>query len=175
MTDSSHPSTPPEIAARREQRRSMAAGFEPNARTLAGEHALLLRDVRRRTTPVLVLIETRTWPAAELRTLIGFLRSVVLRQVRDEGRLLFPSDSTAAPFAELTMHHVRLHNLIEHLDQVTANPCALSELTALIEELLITLERHLAAEEAVFGALLSMPDEVPGAAELVAARNVRVV
>lgn len=155
MTDS----TTSGIAARSKQRRSMTAGFEPNARTFADEHALLLRDVRRRTTPVAVLIETGTWPAAELRTLIRFLRSVVLRQVADEERLLFPDDSTEAPFAELTRDHVRLHSLTEHLDQVSADPCALPELTAHIEELLATLERHLAAEEAVF----------------VAAGNVRVV
>jgi len=166
--------TTPGIAARSKQRRSLTAGFEPNARTFAGEHALLLRDVRRRTTPLAVLIETGTWPAAELRTLIRFLRSVVLRQIAGEGRLLFPGDSTEAPFAELTMDQVRLHSITEHLDQVSANPCALPELTALIEELLATLERHVAAEEAVFEASPGMPDEVPGAAE-VAAGNVRVV
>ena len=146
----------------RNQRRSLAPDHEPDVRTLAGEHALLLRDVRRRTAPVLALLETRTWPAAELRTLIGFLRSVVLRQVSDEERLLFPGDSTAAPFAELSTDHVRLDSLTDQLGQVIANPCALPELTALIEELLTTLERHLADEEAVFAALPGMPDQVPG-------------
>src|SRR4051794_37836421 len=111
MSDSMFPPTAPEITARRMQKQSLTGAFEPNARALAGEHALLLRDVRRRTTPVLVLIETGTWPAAELRTLIRFLRSAVLRQVSDEERLPFPDGSTAVPSAELTMDHVRLHSL----------------------------------------------------------------
>jgi hypothetical protein len=155
MNDSIYPSTAPEIEARRKQVRSLTAGFELDSGTLLGEHALLLRDLRRRTTPVLVLIETRTWPAAELQTLVRFLRSVVLRQVSDEERLPIPSDSTAAPFAELTMDHARLHSLTEHLDRLTVTPCAMPELAALIEELLAPLERHLTDEGAVFGSLTS--------------------
>ena len=151
MTGSLYPPTTPEFAGPPKQRRSLTAGFEPNARILAGERALLLRDVRRRTTPVLLLIEIRTWPAAELRTLIRFLRSVVLRQASEEDRLVCPGDSIALS-AELTVDHVRLHSLTDQLGRVAANPCALPELTALVDELLITLERRLITEEAVLGA-----------------------
>jgi hypothetical protein len=140
----------------------------PSDSTLAGEHALLMRDVTRRAESVLALLDARAWPHAELGTLTAFLRSVVLRQVSDEEVLLFPHDATAAPFAELCAEHVRLHTLTAQLERVLADPCPPHELRALITDLLGTLHRHLLDEQAVLAALPDAPADVPSAAALAA-------
>ena len=126
-------------AAARNQRRSSPPDRQTDGRgrTRAGEHARLLRDVRRRTAPVLALADAHIWPAAELHTLLSFLRTATVRQVSDEA----PSGSTAPAFLEPSTDQLRLRSLIDQLDQVAAYPCTLPELTALIEELLATLER----------------------------------
>lgn len=154
------------ITAASNQSRSLASPSELDARTIVGEHALLLRDVRRRTAPVLALAEIYTWPSEELRTLVAFLRTAVLRQVSDEERWLFPGDFATAPFAELSNDHLRLHALTEQLAQAFIQPCELTELVALINELLSTLERHLAEEQAVLAELSGGPEEFPSTAEL---------
>ena len=124
-------------AAARNQRRLSPAGRQADGRTRAGEHARLLRDVRRRTAPVLALADAHIWPTAELHTLINFLRTATVRQVTDEE----PSGSTAPAFLEPSTDELRLRSLIDQLDQVAAYRCALPELTALIGELLATLEQ----------------------------------
>lgn len=150
------------------KQRRPAFHLDEGDHTLAGEHAVLLRDVRRRTAPVLALAAARTWPAEELHTLIRYLRIAVLRQVSDEEQLLFPGDRTAAPFAELSTEHVRLHVLTQRLTQLPAGPGSLPALTASIKELLTTLERHLIDEQAVLAALPGAPKEIPGTAVLAA-------
>ena len=137
--------------------------------TLAGEHARLMRDLTRHTEPVSALLGARTWPHAELGTLTTFLRTAVLRQVSDEEVHLFPHDSSAPPFAELSADHVRLHALTARLEQVRVQPCPPTVLRAIIDELLTTLRRHQADELAVFAALPDTDDEVPAVAELTAA------
>jgi|SRR5579875_3029587 len=139
--------------------------------TLAGEHALLMRDVLRRTTPVLALLDIRSWPHAELGTLTVFLRSAVLRQASDEEVLLFPHDATAAPFAELSADHVRLHTLTNKLERIHSAPCPPHELRALIGELLTTLQRHLRDEQAVLAALPEISAAAPSAAAVFAGEN----
>jgi hypothetical protein len=116
--------------AARTQKPPPAADLDPDAHAFAGEHALLLRDLGRRTAAVLALAHARTWPAEELHALTRFLRTAVLRQVSDEERLLYPGDNTAAPFAELSTDHLRLHLLTDLHDQVTVKPCVLPQLTA---------------------------------------------
>lgn len=123
--------------------------------TLAGEHHLLMRDVERRTGPVLALLAARTWPHAELGTLATFLRSAVLRQAADEETLLFPRDVSAPPFAELSADHVQLHRLTTRLEQAYRRPCPPTQLRTLVGELLSALRRHLVAEQAV---LATLPD-----------------
>lgn len=140
--------------------------FEPDTRTLVGEHVLLLHNVRRRAAPVLALTDTHTWPAAELQTLIAFLRGAVLRHVSAEERLLFPGDYTTKPLVELCSDHLHLRTLIEQLDQASSEPCALPGLVAIIDDLLTTLERHMIDEEAALAALPGAPQEMPGTAEL---------
>jgi Hemerythrin HHE cation binding domain len=136
--------------------------------TLAGEHAALMRDLDRRATPVLTLLEQRAWPHAELGTLTTFLRSAMLRQASDEEVLLFPHDASAPPFVELSADHVRLHTLTAQLERVHADPCPPQELHALIDDLLKTLQRHLRDEQAVFAALPDAPTDIPTAAALAA-------
>jgi len=147
--------------------RSPVTGDELDASTLAGEHALLLRDVRRRAAPVLALLETDSWPHAQLRMLTGFLRTAVLRQASDEEALLFPNGASA-PFAELTTEHVQLHTLADQLDRADATSCSVAELRALIDQLLRVLAHHLVQERALLQALPERTGPVPSAADLVA-------
>ena len=132
-----------------------------DARTLPVEHAQLLRDVTRRAAPVLALLDARAWPHAELGGLISQLRNAVLRQASDE-ETHHPHDASAPPFAELTADHVRLHTLTSRLEHVHAQPCSRAELSALIEELLATLRRHLEDEQQVLAALADADSEIPG-------------
>lgn len=145
-----------------------ADGGPTSAETLTGEHSLLMRDVLRRATPVLALLDTRSWPHEELGTLITFLRSAVLRQVSDEEVLLYPHDATVPPFAELSADHVRLHVITDRLERAQAEPCAVQELRGVLEELLTTLERHLLDEQAVLAGLTEVTAEVPSVAALAA-------
>lgn len=142
-------------------------GLEPGARTLAGEHAMLLRDVRHRAAPVLALAATGSWPDAELGALTGLLRSSVLRQASDEEVVLYP-DGTSVPFAELSAEHIRLYELTERLDRADATTCTLSDLRWLVDQLLRVLEQHLVHEQAFLAALPEAPESVPAAADLVA-------
>ncbi|HEY5335982.1 MAG TPA: hemerythrin domain-containing protein [Mycobacteriales bacterium] len=120
---------------------------------LAGQHAVLLRNVARRVHPIVALLEARVWPHAELETLTRFLRTSVLRQVSDEETLLYPADASAPPFAELTTDHVRLHTLNARLEAALVVPCNPVELRGLLGDLVETLERHLRAEQDVLAAL----------------------
>jgi HPt (histidine-containing phosphotransfer) domain-containing protein len=134
--------------------------------TLAGEHAVLLRDVRRRADAVTALIDAHTWPDAELGTLTAFLRAEVLRQASDEETLLYPGDATTGPFAELSADHALLYTLCARLEDACAEPNSLPELRATIDKLLTTLRRHLTDEQAVLAALAQADTPVPAAAEV---------
>lgn len=140
--------------------------LDPDRRTLAGEHAVLLRDVGRRVSPVLALADAGRWPAAELDTLVRFLRRAVLRQASDEEVVLYPHRS-AAPFAELSADHVRLHALTDRLEAAVAQPRPLPEVRGLLEELLAVLERHLRDEQEILAAMPAAP-EVPSVADILA-------
>ena len=143
---------------------SMIADDYPH--TLADEHERLLRDVSRRAVPVLALLEARAWPFAELRTLTSFLRANLLRQVSDEEVRLYPHDSTAPPFAELSADHVRLHTLTAQLEDVRDEPGEARHLRALVIELLATLRRHLDNEHHTLAVLSTAELDVPSVAEL---------
>jgi hypothetical protein len=140
---------------------------DDRARSLVDEHARLMRDVIRRAIPVLDLLDVRAWPDAELRTLASFLRANLLRQVSDEDVRLYPHDSSAPPFAELSADHVRLHVLTAQLGEVRNEPGQTRHLHALVDELLATLQRHLETEQHIFAVLSSGPD-VPSVADLTA-------
>ena len=145
----------------------------PDVHTLAGEHALLLLDVRRRVRPIHALLERRVWPDAELYTLLAFLRATVLRHVADEEALLYPTDSSTPPFAQLGADHVRLHVLTAQLQRAGEEHWPLPQVRDLVDDLLAVLERHLADEEAALATLPGVPAEVPSAAELPARGSAR--
>ena len=135
------------------------------ASTLAGEHALLLRDVRRRADSVLALLsQTHSWPHAELGTLTRYLRTAVAHQATDEEALFYPHDASA-PFAELTTEHVQLHTLTERLDQADATSFSAVELRELVEQVLRVLEHHLVKEQAALAALPNASDPLPAVAD----------
>ena len=138
------------------------------ATTLASEHHQLLRDVRRRAVPILTAVDARIWPAAELATLLRFVRGNVLRQLAAEEDLLFPTGIPPVPLAELSADHVRLHELADDLERVAESPCPLPDLTLLIIDLVATLGHHLLEEEAVLTALADADEELPSIAELTA-------
>lgn len=142
------------------------AALSARDHTLAGEHALLLRDVQRRAAAVVALIEAHTWPGDELGTLTAFLRAEVLRQASDEETLLYPGDSTTGPFAELSTDHALLYTLTTRLERTRIHPCPLPELRATIDELLARLRRHLVEEQAVLAALAEADVPVPAAADV---------
>src|SRR3954470_24899644 len=137
----------------------------PDGSTLVGEHATLLQGVHRRVWPVLALIDARTWPTAELDTLVGFLRGSLLRQASDEEALLFHGGGGTA-FAELTVEHAYLHALTERLAEANATHCPLPELRRMVAELANLLARHLATEQALLADLVEAGGPVPSAAKL---------
>lgn len=136
---------------------------DPSPHSLAAEHTALLRDVLRRTGPVSALLEAHVWPDAELRTLVRFLRTFVLRQASDEEALLYRNDAARA-IGELHDGHARLRALTEQLDQAAAAPCTQAELRNLVIELLTALRRHLLAEQAALQSLPHAPPQVPSVA-----------
>jgi len=144
---------------------SPATASEPDRHALAGEHALLLRDLRRRVDPVLALIAAQVWPHAELRTLIRFVRTDVLRQTTDEEVLLYPNGA-APPLAELSAEHARLHALTDHLALADAAACSLVELGRLITRLVQLFEHHLVAEQAALAKLADTGAAAPATADV---------
>lgn len=120
---------------------------------LAGEHALLLRQVAVRAEALLAVAATGRWPAAELEALVGYLRAEILRQTADEEVLLFPARGAPRGLARLACGHVRLRAGIETLERAAGgegdSPAMIASAT---RALLGQLERHLAEEDAVLAA-----------------------
>jgi hypothetical protein len=138
---------------RRRLPRSRAAhpGDAPPDLTLTEEHALLLGQVAARAANLLAVAGENRWPHQELRALLGYLRAEVMRQVVDEGRLLFPVRQAPAGVAQLDVDHRRVCDSIETLSE--ADPEApgwtVTRLATVVGDLLCLLEQHFAAEEAV--------------------------
>jgi uncharacterized protein (DUF2249 family) len=128
---------------------------------LAGEHALLLRQVAVRAEALLAVAAAGRWPAAELAALAGYLRAEILRQAADEEILLFPARAAPAGLARLARDHVRLRAGIEALESAAGDaedsPAVIASAT---RELLRQLESHLAEEDAVLAAP-SGPGSIP--------------
>jgi uncharacterized protein (DUF2249 family) len=120
---------------------------------LAGEHALLLRQVTARAEALLAVAAAGRRPAAELEALVGYLRAEILRQAADEEILLFPDHGAPGGLARLAAGHARLRAGIEILEHAAgdteASPAMIASAT---RELLCRLEGHLAEEEAVLAA-----------------------
>jgi hypothetical protein len=75
----------------RGRERPPTTGTTPDDRplTLSEEHGLLLRQVATRAEELLAVTVDGGWPTRELQALLTYMRAEVLRQVVDEGRLLF--------------------------------------------------------------------------------------
>jgi hypothetical protein len=93
------------------------------------------------------------------------LRARLLRQVSDEEARLYPHDASAPPFAELSTDHVRLHALTAQLEHFGNEPSEARHLRELVDELLMTLRRHLENEQHIL-AVLASRSEVPSASDL---------
>jgi hypothetical protein len=139
--------------------------------TLADEHMQLMREVARRASPVLALLDARVWPHAELGTLTNFLRTAVLGHVSDEETFLYPHDTSAPPFTELSADHVRLQTMTAQLERACSQPCPPAQLRALVDELLTILHRHLTAEQQALAALPDAGTDIPSAGDVAAGRK----
>lgn len=128
----------------------MVVSSDSLSASLAGQHALLLRDVRHRAASVLAATDARVWPEGELRTLERFLRKRVLEHAAEEERLLYPTRAFAPHFAELTRDHRQLRRLTEELGRTNTRPGpqAIARSADVVQELLAVMQRHTAAEQA---------------------------
>jgi hypothetical protein len=127
-----------------------AAAGGARAPTLAGEHAELLRQVTRMGKNVLAVTDEDRWPERELRALADYLRAEVIRQIRDEERLLFPA--YAAPdLARLNRDHVRLRACIDAIESAAAGQGSRSPalIATTTRDLLDQLERHFSTEQTI--------------------------
>ncbi|HET6876998.1 MAG TPA: hemerythrin domain-containing protein [Jatrophihabitans sp.] len=134
------------------------------ATTLVGEHTDILREVHRRAAAVSARAERHNWPHAELAALLGFLRTTLLRQASDEEAHLFPADASSAPAAELSADHGRLYAVTEQLERAYRDGCPTAQLQQLLDQLVTTLRRHVAAEERILPTLAGTGGELPAAA-----------
>jgi uncharacterized protein (DUF2249 family) len=135
--------------------------------TLAEEHALLLGQVAVRADDVLAMASADRWPVRELSALLGYLRVEVLRQAADEEALLFPARPALPGFVRLRHGHRRLRRRVEVLADAVHGGAewTVSRLTMTISELLGSLERHIAVEDALLHAACA-PHAVPATAAL---------
>lgn len=127
-------------------------------RTLADEHADLLREVDARREQVLAALSDGRWPDVEIGGLVGYLRYELLDQATHEERLLYPL--TAAGFTDervrrLTEEHVRLRDAADALAATVAVDRGHRDgqrLAGTLAELHRLLERHLDHEQEVLSA-----------------------
>jgi uncharacterized protein (DUF2249 family) len=120
--------------------------------TLAEEHAQLLSEVSARAEVLLREAAEDRWPILPLRELVDYLHLEVLQQVVDEEWLLFRSaHHVPDELAKLRREHLELRLAIDVLAQAAAGGGDLSpqQLAAITKDLLVWLEKHLAAEEKV--------------------------
>jgi uncharacterized protein (DUF2249 family)/hemerythrin-like domain-containing protein len=140
-----NPSGPDEVEDPQAQGASRAS--------LQAEHAVLLREVRRRAESVISMADEGRWPERELRELLNYLHLEILRQVVEEEWLLFRLIRHASDeLARMRREHLELRLAIEELDQAAAtagDPRGLSplQLSAITRDLLTQLEAHFAAED----------------------------
>jgi len=148
----------------RGRERPPTTGTTPDDRplTLSEEHGLLLRQVATRAEELLAVTVDGGWPTRELQALLTYMRAEVLRQVVDEGRLLFPSHASSSAVGGLGRDHTTLRLLTEMLAEAAAEerPHHPAQLAATTQELVAHLEHHLNAEQAALEA--GGQNEMPG-------------
>lgn len=134
---------------------------EPDVVTsLAGEHRLLLTEIRRRADAVLRQVAAGEPAAAELRALVDYLQLEVLRQIADEEWLLYRAARHATAELDRLRHdHLDLRLTVDRLTQAATDPNALTTaaLTATVRDLVERVETHLADEEAVLATTAAEP------------------
>lgn len=135
-------------------------GDSPSAKSLAGEHAVLRREITRRTEPLLRAADAGQWPEQELRSFVDYLQLEVLRQISDEEWQVYrAARHSGEPFAQLRSQHLELRLSIDELTAAAVAPArgAPADLAARVRDLVSQIESHIAAEEQVLtGAAPSM-------------------
>jgi uncharacterized protein (DUF2249 family) len=137
--------------------------------TLAGEHAILRRNVSTRVSAVLAEADSGRWPQPALEELLNYLRLEVLRQVVDEEWLLFRvAHHSADELALLRREHLELRLGVDALAEAaatagTAGTWSPEQLGATTCDLRAQLDRHFADEEAL---LESATDDAPATINL---------
>lgn len=121
-----------------------------SALALTDEHALLLGQVAARAEDVVAVAARDRWPRRQLQALLDYVRAEVLQQVADEERLLFPARQGPG-FARLRHEHMRVRRVADALAEAAHDEAGwtTSRLAAVSQDLVTTLERHLAAEDAL--------------------------
>lgn len=122
--------------------------------TLADEHALLLEQVAIRADDLLAATAHDRWPDRELRRLLGYIRTEVLGQARDEEMLLFTPRPASPDLARLERDHARLREATEVLENAAdgEDTWSAARLATTTRDLICQLERHLVAEERLLAA-----------------------
>lgn len=154
------------VAYRDPPRRTGGSSASP-ALDLTEEHGLLLRQVAARAEALMAEVRADRWPARELGALLGYLRAEIIRQGVSEETLLFPARHDAAALGRLARDHARLRAGVEVLELVAGDGGrSLAMLATTVRDLLIQLEFHFAAEEAVLGTSCGGRCDVPATTAL---------
>lgn len=121
------------------------------SRTPTGEYPPLLKRVTVRVDALLCAAAEQRWPARELEALLECLRAEVLRQATDGDGLLCHAHGSPPGLARLHRDHARLRAGTEVLERAAAGEGTRSptQLAVTARDLLVQLERHLVAEEAL--------------------------
>jgi uncharacterized protein (DUF2249 family) len=128
------------------------AGEQPGS---AGEHAVLLHEVRKRDQAIRAVLVAGRWPAREPEALVDYLRYEVLDQAVSTQRLLFPSREgflADARIHRLVDDHVRLRNVTEQLTTAEGARPEPGALVETLDTLVAFLDRHMREEGAALSA-----------------------
>jgi uncharacterized protein (DUF2249 family) len=123
--------------------------------SLTAEHAQLLAQVSARARDLLAVAAQSRWPERELRALTAYLRAEVLRQIRDEERLLLPTYGAAPVLAWLARDHARLRAAVDAMAGTAGGErrCSLTRLATMTRDLLTQLSDHFATEQRLLAGL----------------------
>ena len=123
--------------------------------SLTAEHAQLLAQVSARARDLLAVAAQSRWPERELRALTAYLRAEVIRQIRDEERLLLPTYGAAPVLAWVARDHARLRAAVDAMAGTAGGErrCSLTRLATMTRDLLTQLSDHFATEERLLAGL----------------------
>ncbi|HEX6472897.1 MAG TPA: DUF2249 domain-containing protein [Streptosporangiaceae bacterium] len=117
--------------------------------TLAGEHIYLLEEVTARAEDLLMVTAQNRWPERELRALIDYLQTEVIRQIRDEERLVLPYYDAVSNLVRLTRDHTRLRVCIDAIAAAATGhePRSPAKIATTTRDLLLQMEHHFSVED----------------------------